>query len=232
MFFIPRSITLGVSKFDFDITIFDRLNALFKSPFTSLLSDEQNFLNELPPNSQKVCQAKSKLKIQSENFSLVIRFPIVDLRPLHDPEKRPWWQRHVRQDFLVVKFADFQLNYISPCSFDIMAKEINVLYHDSEKATPINIAKASLYDNSSSKYYSSPDYPRIVIQFPTDSQLQELNESFIREQCDGAEDTDSDPASENIKINPVKEKESTPFSTKKACRESDTPHGKEEDGKK
>jgi autophagy-related protein 2 len=238
-FTAPRlnlGLTLGVAKFEFDITIFDRLNALFSSPFTSFMSDGSAYeqdTSELPPSSQKIVQSKSKIKIQSDCFSLVVRFPIVDLRPLHDPEKRPWWQRHVRPDFLVLKFSDFQLNYISPSTYDVMAGEINVLYHESEKASAIKIARASLYEHTANKYYSSStDYPRIVVQFPTDAQLLDLNESFIREQSDGrAEDTDSDPASgESIKINPIKEKESTPFSTKKVCRESDTPHGKDNDG--
>lgn len=239
-FVAPRlnvGLTLGVAKLDFDITIFDRLNALFSSPFGCFMSDgsyvDQD-VSELSPNCQKVVQSKSKVKIQSESFNLVLRFPIVDLRPLHDPEKRPWWQRHVRPDFLLIKLKDFQLSYIAPSIYDVMAHEILVNYQESEKATPITLAKASLYENTSNKYFSSStDYPRIVIQLPTDEQLQDMNESFIRDQNDGkAEDTDSDPASgDSIKINPIKEKDSTPFSTKKVCRESDTPHNKADDGK-
>lgn len=238
-FIAPRlnlGITLGVAKFDFDISIFDRLNALFSSPFSCFLLDSmsnEDPVNELSPSSQKFVQSKSKIKIQSECLSLVLRFPVVDLRPLHDPDKRPWWQRNVRPDFLILKFTDFQLNFISPSTYDVMAHEIHVQYQESEKAAPITIAKASLYESTSGKYYaSSPDFPRIVIQMPTDAQLQEMNETFIREQSDGkTEDTDSDPASgESIKINPVKERESTPFGTKKVCRESDTPHGKTNDG--
>lgn len=236
-FFLSFSITLGVSKVDFDISIFDRLNALFSSPFSAFMSGgswgDQDYTNELSPSNQKIVQSKSKLKVQSECLSLVVRFPIVDLRPIHDPEKRPWWQRNVRPDFIVIKFSDFQLNFISPSTYDVMSHEINVLYQESEKASPITIAKASLYENTANKYYSSsPDYPRIVIQMPTDAQLQDMNEAFIREQNDvKAEDTDSDPASgESIKINPIKEKESTPFSTKKVCRESDTPHNKDDEG--
>lgn len=235
--FLLSSVTLGVVKVEFDISIFDRLNAIFSSPFSCFMSsgasNDQDYINELSPSSQKIVQSKSKIKIQSECLSLVVRFPIVDLRPIHDPEKRPWWQRNVRPDFLVIKLLEFQLNFISPNTYDVMAHEINVLYQESEKASPITIAKASLYENTSGKYYSSsPDYPRIVIQLPTDAQLQEMNETFVREQNDvKAEDTDSDPTSgESIKINPIKETESTPFSTKKVCRESDTPHGKSNEG--
>lgn len=229
-------IKLGIAKLDLDISILDRLNALFSSPFSCYMSDlsENDLANELSPSSQKIVQPKSKLEIQSENLSLVLRFPIVDLRPLHDPEKRPWWQRNVRQDFLQIKFVKFHMNFISPGVYDIMSDEINIYYHETDKAPSIYIGKASFHENTSNRYYSaSTDYPRIVIQLPTDSQLQELNETFISEQKSGkGEDTDSDPTSgESIKINPNREKESTPFSAKKVCRESDTPHGKKDDGK-
>ncbi|CRL03003.1 CLUMA_CG016444, isoform A [Clunio marinus] len=236
-YFAPRlnlGITLATGKLDFDISVFDRLNALFSSPFSSFMSDgmssDQDNVNELSPNSQKIVQSKSKIKIQSETFNLVLRFPIVDLRPIHDPEKRPWWQRNIRTDFIVFKFSDFQLNIISPSTYDVIANEILVQYLETEKATPINVAKASFFVNSSGKYYpSSTDYPRIVVQFPTDEQLQDMNEAFIREQSNRkSEDTDSDPASgDSIKIN--LSKDSTPFGTKKVCRESDTPHGKSDE---
>lgn len=228
--------TLGIAKLDFDLSIFDRLNALFTSPFSCFMSSgsSDQVVNDLSPSSQKIVQSKSKIKVQSDCLSLVVRFPVVDLRPIHDPEKRPWWQRNVRTDFLIIKFSEFQMSFLSPSTYDIIAHEINVLYQESEKANAIVIAKASLYENVSKKYFqSTTDYPRIVIQFPTDAQLQEMNETFIREQSDDkTEDTDSDPTSgESIKINHMKKKESTPFSAKKVCRESDTPHNKNDDGK-
>jgi autophagy-related protein 2 len=238
-FIAPRlnlGVTLSTAKFDFDVSMFDRLHALFSSPFASFLSngDCNIEVNNLPPSSQKIVQQKTKIKIQSECLSLVLRFPIVDLRPLHDPEKQPWWHRNVRTDYLIAKLSEFQLNYISPSTYDVIAHEILLSYHENEKATPITIGKASLYESNSGKYYTtSPDYPRIVIQLPSDQQIKEMNEAFIQEQNDGRnEDTDSDPTSgESIKINPTKEKEETPFSAKKVCRESDTPHGKVDDGK-
>jgi hypothetical protein len=60
-----------------------------------------------------------------------------------------------------------------------------------------------------------------------------MNEEFVRSHQDKKEDSDeSDPASyESIKIKPNLEKDSTPFSTKRVCRESDTPHNKNDYGK-
>lgn len=237
-FIAPRlniGMTLTPAKFDFDISILDRIHAIFSSPFADLLSsgDGDQDINNLPPSSQKIVQSKSKLKIQSECLSIVLRFPVVDLRPLHDPDKRPWWHRNVRADYLQAKFSEFQLNFISPNTYDILAHEINLFYHENEKVTPIHVGKACLYESNNSKYYTtSPDYPRIVIQMPSEQYLEEMNGIFIRDQSAGkTEDTDSDPtSSESIKMNTMKEKEDTPFSAKKVCRESDTPHGKVNDG--
>jgi autophagy-related protein 2 len=207
-FVAPRlnfTVTLGNGKLDFDISIFDRLHTLFSSPFAQYMSDgayEQDHIEELTPSSQKIVQSKSKIKIQSSCMNLIVRFPIVDMRPLHDPDRLPWWQRNVRQDFLLIKFIDFQLNIISPCTYDVVAHDITVLYHESEKSQPVTIARALPFENKSKYYSTSPDYPRIVIQVPTENQLQELNENFIREQCDGkSDDTDSDPTSASINAN-------------------------------
>lgn len=105
---------------------------------------------------------------------------------------------------------------------------------ESEKSTPIYMGKAGMSESAPSRYYPpTTDYPRIVIELPSQNQLDELNESFINRKNEGraGDDTDSDPTSgESIKINTSKEKESTPFSSKKVCRESDTPHSKENDG--
>lgn len=117
--------------------------------------------------------------------------------------------------------------------YDIFSNEIRLYYFETEKHAPIYMAKASLYENSSNKYYqASKEFPRIIIQIPTDSQLQEMNEEFIRQHHKKKDDSDSDPtSSESIKIKPNLEKDSTPFSTKRVCRESDTPHNKSDEGR-
>lgn len=117
--------------------------------------------------------------------------------------------------------------------YDIIAKEIKLYYSESEKHSPIYFAKASFCENTLQKHYQpSVEYPRIIIQMPTNSQLHEMNEEFIREHHENKDDSDSDPTSyESIKIKMNLEKDSTPFSKKRVCRESDTPHNKEDEGK-
>ena len=240
LFTAPRlniGINLGTARFEFDISIFDRLNAHFTTPFVSYFPNaipvEQFFVNELSPNSKKVVESKSEIKINSDCLSLVLRFPVVDLRPIHDPDRAPWWQRNVRPDYLELKFQQFRMHYLSPSIYDILANEINIYYHESFVSPSLHIGKASIYENTSNKYYPAPpEYPRILIEIPTKTQLRELNEGFINNQNHpkSGDDTDSDPASEeSIKFKINRDKESTPFSAKKVCRESDTPHSNDND---
>lgn len=129
---------------------------------------------------------------------------------------------------------DFKLKLISNI-YDIHAKEIRLFYYETEKHNPVYMAKASLFENVSTKYYpTSIEYPRVIIQVPSSAKLKEMNEEFIREHQSKKKDDsdrDSDPTSnESIKIKPNLEKDSTPFSQKRVCRESDTPHNKENEG--
>jgi hypothetical protein len=116
--------------------------------------------------------------------------------------------------------------------YEILSDEIRLYYFETEKSSPIYMAQASFYENAQNKYYqASKEFPRIIIQIPTDSQLAEMNEEFIKEHQSKKDDSDSDPTSyESIKIKPNLEKDSTPFSTKRVCRESDTPHNKTDEG--
>ena len=130
------------------------------------------------------------------------------------------------------KFQDFKFNMIGNI-YEILSKEIRLYYFESEKHAPVYMAKASVFEHTSSKYYpAAKEFPRILIQSPSDFQLQEMNEEFMREHQSRKDDSDSDPtSSESIKIKPNLEKDFTPFSTKRVGRESDTPHNKSSEGK-
>lgn len=59
----------------FDVSIFDRIHALFSSPYVSPIRDgtnEQEYLNELSPNSQRIVQSKSEIKIVAECLKFIL----------------------------------------------------------------------------------------------------------------------------------------------------------------
>lgn len=61
----------------FDVSIFDRIHALFSSPFATIASrdaasSDQENLNELSPNSQRIVQSKSEIKIVADCLKFIL----------------------------------------------------------------------------------------------------------------------------------------------------------------
>lgn len=57
-----------------------------------------------------------------------IRFPVADLRPIHDPGRLPWWKRNVRPDFLLFNLVQLRFGFTLPASYVIEANELNLFY--------------------------------------------------------------------------------------------------------
>lgn len=71
----------------------------------------------------------SKLTI----FFPFFRFPIADLRPLHDPERIKWWEKNVRPDYLMFTLTNMTLVFSLPTTIDIIAHEIDAFYYVSNR---------------------------------------------------------------------------------------------------
>ncbi|XP_050067859.1 autophagy-related protein 2 homolog A [Anopheles maculipalpis] len=251
---------------EFDITILDRLSSLlYQAPFTSYYhKTASSSPNSSSPNTstssgggRSKLEAKTDLQLESLAVDFRLRFPIPDLRPIHDPQRVPWWRRNIRPDFLLLKLELVRTGIaLSPHPvYDISANEIKLFYHESEpKAATsgtvsggVNIGKTVMQENAAPGQVPSVEYPRIIIEIPSESSLQKALDEQLQQsaQCGAAskghtkphtasghhhrayEESDSDPTSgESIGVTTGRCKEDTPFSAKRVCRESDTPHSK------
>lgn len=215
----PKSeikILVGSFLTEMDISIVDRLSAILNpSPF--------NKPHKPPTNSQKR-ETKIEINFEGTSIDLKLRFPIADLRPIHDPQRVPWWERNVRPDYLLLSFQQILINFSPPCKFEIQANEINIFYCESEKSQPIPIGKSVMVEKTGTRFTQSIiEYPKIIIELPSDRILLESCQSGR-----SSDDSDSGPTSgESIGVNTPKEEDATPFSSKRVCRESDTPHKKQ-----
>ncbi|XP_065094861.1 autophagy-related protein 2 homolog A-like [Ochlerotatus camptorhynchus] len=238
---------------EFDITILDRLSSLiYQFPFASYYNQTTPVNSPASPtyarNSRKM-ELKTELYLDSPAIDFRLRFPIPDLRPIHDPQRVPWWRRNIRPDFILVKLQQARVTIaLNPHPlYDISANEIQLFYHESElKSDSVHIGKAVMTDNIGSKYSPSHggrkseasqpagvEYPRIKIEIPSEAAIQKLQESNTQPKSSqhsrtmNCEESDSDPTSgESFGVKTGRSKEDTPFSAKRVCRESDTPHMK------
>ncbi|XP_049276708.1 autophagy-related protein 2 homolog A isoform X1 [Anopheles funestus] len=251
---------------EFDITILDRLSSLlYQAPFTSYYHNTGSASAAVPSPSgpaagRSKLEAKTDLQLESLAVDFRLRFPIPDLRPIHDPQRVPWWRRNIRPDFLLLKLEQVRTGIaLSPHPvYDISANEIKLFYYEAEpKGTAnssggvggVNIGKTVMQENAAPGQVPAVEYPRIIIEIPSECSLQKALEepahcatdkgtsctagaakSYAPKAGSGHrnyEESDSDPTSgESFGVTTGRCKEDTPFSAKRVCRESDTPHSK------
>ncbi|XP_029712827.1 autophagy-related protein 2 homolog A [Aedes albopictus] len=243
---------------EFDITILDRLSSLiYQFPFASYYCQSTPVNSPASPShagSSRKPEPKTDIYLESPAIDFRLRFPIPDLRPIHDPQRVPWWRRNIRPDFILVKLQQARASIaMNPHPlYDISANEIQLFYHESDqKRDGVHIGKAVMTDNLVNKYSpshgegksykksdpprtTSVEYPRIVIEIPSEAAMQKLQETAsqssdpnFQKRNMASEESDSEPTSgESFDVTTGRSKEDTPFSAKRVCRESDTPHMK------
>ncbi|KAH8296286.1 hypothetical protein KR054_004058 [Drosophila jambulina] len=123
---------------ELDISIYDRLGALFGcSPF---VKDSE----EVPPFTDPD-PSQTELSVKCENLRLQLRFPVVDGRAANDPQKIPWWQKNVRQDFLALEFRSLVVSFRSQIS--ISSDELEAYYCDADKQSAVHLLRCRQQTN-------------------------------------------------------------------------------------
>ncbi|XP_055537641.1 autophagy-related protein 2 homolog A [Wyeomyia smithii] len=242
-------LSLGSFLTEFDITLLDRLSSLiYQYPFAAYYNQttpvNSPTSSSVPGSTNRKMEPKCEIHVEAPLIDFRLRFPIPDLRPIHDPQRIPWWRRNIRPDFILINLQQARgVITLNPHPiYDISANEIQFFYHESElKTDNVNIGKAVMTDNVLDSKFADQkkqdragfEYPRIVIEIPSDTAIQLLQEPSMQDTSDQSnrvvqcEESDSDQTSgESIEVKMNKSKADTPFSAKRVCRESDTPHTK------
>lgn len=95
--------------------------------------NNQGYIAQAMEDGVSNLRHKLELSIISQYLVLKVRFPIPDLRPLHDMDRAPWWKKNIRDDVLILELteAHFNSNFdeMDPCwSFDIQCKDLHGMY--------------------------------------------------------------------------------------------------------
>ncbi|XP_055908295.1 autophagy-related protein 2 homolog B isoform X2 [Eupeodes corollae] len=214
----PRTefdISLDKCTVELDISIYDRLSAIFcSSPFSA----DTPPIEEIKKNESRHLDPIKEFNVTSPIMQLRLRFPIADSRPVHDPNRVPWWKQNVRPDLLLLSFYQIRMKF-SSLLIEFLANEIDVYYVESHTIPKIHLFKSNLVNNSIPTLKEpNVDYPRISIEFPSEKTL-----STLLKCC--TEDSDSaETSGESCDLYTRRSREYVPFSSKRVCRQSDTPH--------
>ncbi|XP_031632964.1 autophagy-related protein 2 homolog B [Contarinia nasturtii] len=211
------SFMLAPCSSEFDISIIDRLSPVFNgSPFST---NNDHFMKETTIH-QEVQMSQFSLTLESPSIDIRLRFPCTDLRPIHTPDRVPWWKRNVLRDSLYIKFGQAKLTYHLN-KYEIVANKIDIYYSENDDEQKIHIGNIITYEQPTKHTSESP---RIVIEIPT---LETIARNLQKQQP--SDDSSDGGHHSEFSFNMSNSNEPTPFSAKHVWRESDTPHAKTDD---
>nr|XP_050867799.1 autophagy-related protein 2 homolog A isoform X1 [Vespula vulgaris] len=231
----PRTeidIQLEPCKTEIDITIVDRISALLNpqpictcNQTTNMRDTNQQTLFYQAVESPALPDSRIDTRVSSSSCTIKLRFPIPDLRPLHDMNRAPWWKRSVRPDYMILKLTDAQIHSTmesrAHCSarHELQFRHMLLSYLETDTDVPIEIGKATADEKNDGSYQQINEgfgWARVVITiYPIHSGGQ------LEDSSEGEPDSSLDDTLEN-----APRYQPSPFSSKKVIHESDTPHSK------
>lgn len=147
---------------DLDITIIDRISALFNlQSICAVAKGATVWKADTAYLENHSSESKTNIKVTSPNMFVKIRFPKPDLRPPSEWRDR-WWARHVRTDYLSLalhgmSFSTSLSSNQSIQDYTVQCRNMNIDYHEDASCLPIQIAKAGYEDGPSSLQHILPE---------------------------------------------------------------------------
>ena len=178
--------------------------------------------------SPTLLESRKDIKISTPKFDVKLRFPIPDMRPLHDMSRVPWWKRSVRPDYITFKLIDTKIHSSMESQshylvrHEIQCRRLFFTYTEADSDIPVEIGKASADERSDGGFQQDNEgfgWPRIVITLYPQHVGGPLEDS-----SEGEPESSLDDTLENLE-NTAK-REPSPFSSKRIIHKSDTPHSK------
>ncbi|XP_011706773.1 PREDICTED: autophagy-related protein 2 homolog B isoform X4 [Wasmannia auropunctata] len=219
-----------------DITIVDRISAILNpqpictyNPVINARDANQQTLFDQAVDSTTLPDSRIDVKISSSSCTIKLRFPVPDLRPLHDMSRAPWWKRSVRSDYMIVQMTDAQVHSTmdsrSPClaRHELQCRRLSLLYIETEGDTPIEIGLATADEkNDAASYQQVNDdlgWARVVIIVYPERLGAPLEDS-------SEEEMENDKRILDDTLEKTPKHAPSPFTSRRIMRESDTVHSK------
>uniref|UniRef100_A0A8D8U0S0 Autophagy-related protein 2 n=3 Tax=Cacopsylla melanoneura TaxID=428564 RepID=A0A8D8U0S0_9HEMI len=179
---------------ELDISIMDRISVLLNpKPLCSIPSQykadntmQSAFDQAIETCSE--CDSKLEWKLSSPFLVIKLRFPIPDLRPLHDISRPPWWRLHLHPDFAWLHLSDITLrSHLTPrqpaLSFELTCTSALALYQTAPDTDPVPFGFTTCCPENSGSYIQDVGWPRLVIRIYSSLDLLDLEDPLEDPQC-------------------------------------------------
>ncbi|XP_008558251.1 autophagy-related protein 2 homolog B [Microplitis demolitor] len=230
----PRTeidIQLEPCQSEVDITIIDRISSVlnpqpictYNPSSTAKDTWNQHAMFYQAVESPILSDSRVNIKVSSSRAIFKVRFPVPDLRPLHDMSRAPWWTRSVRSDFITLTLNDAQFHmsmdtqahYLS--RQEIQCRQVLLTYTEIDSDIPVKIANSHVNDKQDSLLPQEGEcfgWPRMVFTIYPQHLGGPLEDSSEEEPGSSLDE----PLGQPPRHQP------SPFSSKRVIHESDTPH--------
>ncbi|XP_046401930.1 autophagy-related protein 2 homolog B isoform X2 [Ischnura elegans] len=232
------TINLQPCNVELDISIVDRITAILNpQPLCQKTANKfgfnvgQTFMNQQSCFYQAVENPftqdyKLEIKVSCPLLTVKTRFPIPDLRPIHEMDRPPWWKRSVRKDVMILELTDASLRTVldsrEPFSrYELQSSEIQGSFSETDTDTPVPFIRSFAQTKADGDVQDPGEgfgWPRLVFTVHPVSKRRELEEPIGS--LGMQESTIECSLEGSAKRDP------SPFSSKKVIHESDTPHAK------
>ncbi|XP_017890148.1 autophagy-related protein 2 homolog B isoform X2 [Ceratina calcarata] len=226
-------IELEPCNIEIDITIVDRICALLNpqpicvcNPVSNNRSTNQQTLFYQAVESPALSDFAAVINVSSSKCTIKLRFPIPDLRPLHDMNRAPWWKRSVRTDYMILKLKNAQIHSIiknhphSVTKHEIQFQQLMFSYAETETDVPLNIGNISIDEEKNNASCQQDNEVFGLASIVITIYPQRLS-GQLEESSEGEQDSSFDDSLEN-----APKHQPSPFSSKRVIHESDTPHSR------
>ncbi|XP_067647283.1 autophagy-related protein 2 homolog B [Eurosta solidaginis] len=211
-------ILLQKCQIEFDISIYDRLSAIWcSSPFDTFSTPLQTPCYYLKSEATATTKCTVTINVTAQSLELKLRFPIYDARPIHDPQRVPWWQQNIRADYILLTLEYLNMK-IDAGGLELLSNELNVHYVAENEEQKIWLLKTSSKIAARTSKTNKLDFLKITITIPDDCYWTKLKRSSLDALLYGN--------SSSANKTKAQATDRLPFSAKYVCRESDTLHNK------
>ncbi|XP_042904044.1 autophagy-related protein 2 homolog B isoform X1 [Parasteatoda tepidariorum] len=170
---------------EFDISITDRIQTLlgFQGSFSQNDSKKEDWKDsEIMATTRSA--PKTDINLSSPNVTINLRFPIPDLRSIHDINRVPWWQQNLHKEILIMELKDVTFcttleNDSSKAKYEVQCRDFHGLFQLSSESDPISFLRVSVdpeVDEASKE--GGFDWPRLVIHKISGSSGGDLQTGF------------------------------------------------------
>ncbi|KAK0093179.1 hypothetical protein PV326_014144 [Microctonus aethiopoides] len=230
----PRTeidIQLEPCRSELDVTIIDRISSVLNpqpicvcnpsSTARQMWNQQTMFYQAV--ESPILSDSRIDIKISASRATLKVRFPVPDLRPLHDMSRVPWWTRSVRPDYMTINLTDAQIHTSIDsrahhlARHEIQCRQLLLTYTEMDSDIPVEIGRSQVDEKPDSSLAHEGEcfgWPRIVLTIYPQHLGGPLEDSSEEEPVSSLDES----------LSQAPRHQPSPFSSKRVIHESDTPH--------